>query len=745
MTITGQGMSRVDGRAKVCGRATFAAEFALQGMAHAVIVTSTVPSGRVSRIKTSAAENAAGVLLVMTSANAPKLPRGGNAAVNPPIGRVLTLLQDDQVFYNNQPIAVVVADTLERAVDAARRLEISYSPKAAELDFERAKSSRYPPKKANREETDSARGDVEPALRSAAVQLDQTYSTPDEHHNPMEPHATVASWEGDRLTVYDATQSISGVKGSLARTLGLQDEQVTVVCPFVGGGFGGKGSMWSHVVLAAMASRRIGRPVKLVLDRPQMFGPVGHRPRTEQHLQIGASTDGALAAMRHDVVTQTSVLEDWVEPSAVVTRMLYAVPNQATTHRLTKLNIGTPTFTRAPGEASGSFALETAMDEMAVKLRLDPIEFRLRNYAEQDPGKQKPFSSKSLRECYRLGAERFGWAQRNPTPGVARNGRWRVGMGMATATYPANRSAAEALARIGADGRAVVQSGTQDLGTGTYTVMTQVAADALGIAPDRIRFELGDSRLPKAPNSGGSQSVASVAPAVQAACVAAREQLVGLAIGDSASPFFQKTAEQVVVADGRLQLRERSGAADAASETIEALLARHGGQPVVARAGAKPGSERETYSMHSFGAVFAEIWVDPDLGLIRLPRLTGVYAVGQLLNAKTGRSQLLGGLVWGASMALFEESHRDPRNGRIVNANLAEYHVPVNADIRSVDIAFVPESDPFVNPLGAKGIGEIGITGVAAAIGNAVFNATGKRIRDLPITLDKLIGDGALA
>jgi xanthine dehydrogenase YagR molybdenum-binding subunit len=736
--ITGQGMNRVDGRLKVTGRATYAAEFTVNGLVHGVLLTSTVPSASIARMDTQAAERAPGVLAVMTPFNAPRLPEGGKAAVKPPAGRVLSLLQDTSVVYNGQPIGVVIADTLEHATAAAHMVQVSYAPQTAVVDFEIAKGSLYAPEKANQDETDTSRGDVRAALADAPTSLQPVYRTPIEHHNPMEPHATIAAWTGDALTVYDATQYVTGVKETLSKTLGIAPEKVTVMSPFVGGGFGCKGSMWSHVALAAMAAQRVNRPVKLVLERPQMFAMVGNRPQTEQRMALGSGADGRLTATRHDVITQTSFLEDWVEPSAVVTRMLYATPNQSTTHRLAKMNIGTPTFTRAPGEASGSFALESAMDELAVKLRIDPIDLRLRNYAEQDPGKNKPFSSKSLRECYRLGAERFGWARRTAPSSSMRNGRWQVGMGMATATYPANRSAAQASARVMRDGSAVVQSGSQDLGTGTYTVMTQVAADALGIAPSRIRFELGDSRLPKAPVSGGSQSVASVAPAVQAACLAARAKLIDMAVNDAASPFYRKIADQVTVDNGRLQMQGASSTSSS-GESIEALLARNGGAPVTAQAESAPGPEKQAFSMHSFGAIFAEVWVDPDLGVIRLPRLTGAYAVGRLLNAKTAHSQLMGGMVWGAGMALFEESVRDLRNGRIVNGNLAEYHVPVNADIGAIDIAFVPEDDPHVNPLGAKGIGEIGITGVAGAIGNAVYHATGKRIRDLPITLDKLL------
>jgi xanthine dehydrogenase YagR molybdenum-binding subunit len=732
-SLIGQGLDRVDGRDKVCGRATFAAEFSPVHVAHAVLVTSSIAKGRIVRMNVAAAENAKGVLAVMTPSNAPRLPQNGRAAIKPPAGRALALLQDDQVSYSGQPIGVVIAETLEQATAAARLVEAMYEQAYGATNFELAKATAHAPDKLNDDKPDSIRGDPDGALASAFAVHRATYSTPVEHHNPMEPHATVAAWRGNELTVWDSTQYVSGVKETMAKTLGIPPESVTVISPFVGGGFGCKGSMWSHVALAAMAARRVDRPVKLAIERPQMFAFVGNRPRTEQRVAIGAANDGTFIAMRHDTVSETSQIEDWAEPCGVITRMLYKCSNLATTHRIAPMNVGTPTFMRAPGESSGSFALETAVDEMAVRLGMDPIELRLRNYADRDGHKDKPFSSKSLRECYRAGAERFDWQRRTAQGGGRREGPWRVGFGMATASYPANRSAAEAVARLLSDGTAVVQSGSQDIGTGTYTVMTQVAAQTLGLPVERARFELGDSRLPKAPVSGGSQSVASVAPAVQAACAELRAKLLAFASSDLASPLHGQDVSQLSIADGWVS------AADGRKDSVAALAGRHGKDPLVGRASVKPGDEKDAYSMHSFGAIFAEVAVDDRLGVVRLRRLIGAYAVGNVLNAKTARSQLLGGMVWGAGMALFEESLRDPRDGRVVNANLAEYHVPVNADIAEIDVIFVPESDALVNPLGAKGIGEIGITGVAAAIGNAVFNATGVRVRDLPITLDKLM------
>ncbi|MES2184475.1 MAG: xanthine dehydrogenase family protein molybdopterin-binding subunit [Pseudomonadota bacterium] len=735
MTITGQALNRVDGRDKVCGRATYAAEFRPDGLVHAVLLTSTVPHGRIARFDTAAAEAAPGVLAVITHRNAQQLPQKGTAAFNPPSGRKLSLLQDDTVAYNGQPIAVVVADTLERATQAMRLVRVAYTTAPPVLDFDQAKGAGYSPGKIQGKPADSARGDVAAGLRDAAAVLRATYTTPVEHHNPMEPHGTIAVWNGDALTLYDATQAMSGSRDAVAKTLGLDPSQVTVLCPYVGGGFGSKGSSWSHVSLAAMAAKQVGRPVKLVLDRTQMFGPVGNRPKTEQMLTLGIRADGGFTALQHDVVSETSTLEDWTESSAMVTRMLYACDNASTQHRLAKMNVATPTFTRAPGEASGSFALECAVDEMAVQLGLDPVALRLRNYAEQDGDSGLPFSSKSLRECYRIGGERIGWARRGATPGAVRDGHWKVGLGMATATYPTNRSAAEALVRLLADGTALVQCGTQDLGTGTYTVMTQVAADAIGLPLDRVRFELGDSRMPKAPVSGGSQSAASVSPAVQAAGLAMRKRLVDMATTDSRSALYGRPAEGLAVADGWVQ----STTGPAAREAVNALIGRWRGEPLETRASSAPGDEKKQFSMHAFGAVFVEVRVDEDLGIVRVPKVVGVYGVGNLLNAKTAHSQLMGGIVWGLGMALMEETQRDLRDGRYVNGNLAEYHVPVNADVGEIDVQFVPEHDPHVNPLGVKGIGEIGITGVAAAVANAVFNATGKRVRDLPVTLDKLI------
>lgn len=734
-TLVGQPLDRTDGVAKITGKATYASEFKPAHPAYALLIQSVIPNGRIRHIETQVAQSMPGVITILTHTNAPKLPDGGRGAINPPAGRVLSLLQDDVVHYNGEPIAVVVAESLEYAQDAARVVQVSYDQSPAVLDFDLAKGRAHAPDSILGEKPDSHRGSVEDGAASAAVRIEQIYTTPMEFHNPMEPHATVAQWHGDKLTLYDATQYVSGVKETVAKVLGIPQENIRVVCLYTGGGFGCKGSVWSHVVLAAVAARVIKRPVKLVLARPQMFGPVGGRPKTEQKIMLASDASGRLTAIRHDVLSTTSMIEDWTEPSAMLTRMLYSCPNVSTRHRLVRPNTGTPTFMRAPGEASGSFALEVAMDELAYRLGIDPVALRLQNYAERDEDKDKPFSSKSLRECYRVAADRFNWSRRTPAPRSMKKGHERVGLGMATASYPAHRGKAAALARLNADGTVLVRSGSQELGTGTYTVMTQVAADAVGFPLRLVHFELGDTDFPRAPVSGGSQTAASVSPAVEAAARGLRDRLIDLAIADPASPLYQTPRADVTVKEGWLMRRDDGSRRDSCA----ALVGRTGGQPVEVRAQAQPGSEKENYSSHSFGAVFVELHVDEDLGTVRMQNVVASYGVGRLLNAKTAHSQLAGGIVWGIGMALLESGQLDGRYGRIVNNNLAEYHVPANADVGNIEVIVVDEKDTIFNPLGVKGIGEIGITGVAGAIANAVYHATGRRVRDLPITLDRLI------
>ncbi|HEY8289095.1 MAG TPA: xanthine dehydrogenase family protein molybdopterin-binding subunit, partial [Acetobacteraceae bacterium] len=623
-----------------------------------------------------------------------------------------------------------------RASAAAARVRVQYRHDEATISMDAALSQAYPPKRFRNGERppDSARGNADRTFPSGAVKLDATYITPIEHHNPMEPHATIARWRNDTLTVWTATQGISGAQATLAGMFGIDRAKVRVICPFVGGGFGCKGNTWPPAILAAMAARVVNRPVKLVLTRAQMFTSNGYRPRTIQKLKFAADGDGKLVSMRHDgfsMMSQPS-LGEFVEPVALATEMLYACPNVAVTHRLVATNSGLPTYMRAPGEASGNFALESAMDELAVGLKIDPIEFRLRNYTDIDPHQNKPFASKALRSCYQQGAAAFGWSRRSAPPRSMRDGNALIGWGFATSTYPTNRRAASARIRVNADGSVLVQSGTQDLGTGTYTVMSQVAADALGVPVSRVRFELGDSALPPAPNSGGSSTVPSVSPAVLAACEAVRDKVFEMALTDPRVGWSGRNAEGLLLRDGMVISPDRR-------ISVAELLAHRDRPYVEAVVTAEPGEEKQRYSMHAFGAQFAEVRVDEDLGEIRVSRYVGAFDCGRVLNAKTARSQLIGGITYGIGMALLEETHVDGESGRIVNANIAEYLVPVNADVPDIQAIIVENDELVSNPLGVKGIGELPMVGVAAAIANAVYHATGIRVRKVPIRIEDVL------
>lgn len=692
MGEVGKPHDRVDGRLKVTGGAVYAAETPVAGVAHAVIVTSLVGNGALEQADIAAAKAAPGVLAVLAPGSAPSLPTANKK--NSFQDKTLQLLQDAKVMYPDQPIAVVVADTLERAQHAADLVRATFDTGKIALDL--ARGDLVKPEHAGpRGDTDSSRGDLAAGLAAAKFKIAATYSTPVENHHPMEMHATIAAWQGDdHLTLYDATQGIFNVRDRLATIFGLDKKNVRVIDKFVGGGFGSKGSPWSHVALAAMAAKVVGRPVKLVVTRQQMCSLTGHRPMTLQDIRLGCDGAGKLTAIEHKVRSETCTFDEFVEPSAMQTRHVYSCPNVTTSHRVVKLDISTPTFTRAPGEASGTYALESAMDELAYAANIDPLNLRLLNYSVMDEQEGKPFSSKELRACYQRAAAAFGWPKRKMEPRSMRDKELLVGWGMATATYPARQLPASCRATRRADGTFLVQAGTQDLGTGTYTIMTQIAADALGVPFDRITFELGDTALPETPLSAGSFTAASTGSAVKLACDKLREAMAG----PDSKP-------------GELTVEHRT----------------------------EVSKDHDKYAMHSHGAVFAEVKVDEDLGLVRVARIVAAYAGGTILNAKTARSQLIGGIVWSIGMALHEETVRDPRTGRIVTRDLADYHVPVHADIPEVDVLFIDEKDPYVNEVGAKGLGELGNTGAAAAIANAVFHATGKRVRDLPIRLDKLL------
>jgi xanthine dehydrogenase YagR molybdenum-binding subunit len=724
--------TRYDGRDKVTGKAKYSAEFPVKDVVYAYVVQSTVPKGTITAIDQTVASKASGVLTILTPFNAPKLPVASTA---PPARRHITVLQEPDVFYNGQPIAVVVARSLPEAMHAATLLKITYAQQPPQLNFKGRLSEARPPKAQGREPAENKRGDIAASLANSTAIIDVTYTTPIQNHNPMEPHATLAWWEGDKLSVYDSTQYITGDRGTLARTFGIPVDSVHVQCPFVGGGFGSKGSTWSHVVLAAMASKVVGKPVKLALERNQMFGPVGSRPQTVQKIKLGATADGKLLAIQHDVIVHTSVMEDFMESSAGQSRFLYNSESNVTSHRMVEVNLGVGTFQRAPGEATGTAAFECALDELAYKLNIDPLQLRLINYAEKDISRDRPWTEKSLRQCYTQAAERFGWSKRNPKPGQLREGNKLIGYGMATATYGANRSAASAIVRILPSGRAFIGCGTQDLGTGAYTVLAQACAQGLGLDPTLIDVKLGDSTLPQAPVSGGSQSTASIGPAAFEAATQAKLKLFEVAINDTQSPLHGLKAADLDTHDGKVFAK----ADPTKSETFAAILQRAGNNPLEATASAQPGQDRTAYTSQSFGAVFVEVAVDIDTHMVQVRRVVGTYDIGTLINQKTGINQLEGGITWAVSFALHEEAMIDPIHGRTVNESLAEYHVPVNADIGTMDITVTNIPDTKFSPQGARGIGEIGITGTAAAIGNAIFHATGKRVRDYPITLDKIM------
>lgn len=747
-SLVGQPMDRVDGVLKVTGGARYAAELELPGLVHAVLVECPVARGTLTALDTRAAERAPGVLAVLTRKNVPPLP----VPTTPPSGDSTPLL-DWTLNYSGQVVAVVVASTLEQAEHAAALVKADVDAERPELDLEQRLDTGFVPNSSFRP-GEQTRGNVEQGLSGAAVKIDAVYRTPTEHHNPMEPHATVAAWDGDRLTVYDATQGVTNTAQNLCELFGLAREDVRVVDPFVGGGFGCKGQSWPHTPLTALAAKVVKRPVKCALSRRQMFFTVGHRPQTRQANLLAARRDGTLVALRHDAHNQTSRLDEFLEPTGAAPSMLYACDNVSVRHHLVRLDLSPPTYMRAPGEASGNFGLETAMDELAVALVMDPVELRLKNHADVDPSTGHPFSSKSLKACYAKGAEAFGWAKRDPRPGVRREGHWLVGTGMATASYPANFRPAAACAVMYADGSVRVSCGTQDLGTGTYTILTQVAADAVGVPASKVRVELGDSRLPTAPTSGGSCSATSAGSAVLLACRTLRSRVLQYLTSDEGSPLFNVKATELETRDGVVSLR-----GDPSKKTSYAdILGRWGKRQVEQEAFAEPGRERgrpfgapqgtepadkgksAEYTMHGFGAQFCEVKVDVDLGTVRVTRWTSAFALGKVLNEKTLTSQLRGGIVWGLGMALEEETLVDPTTGRFVNTTLSEYHVPVNADVPPIEVLLVDEQDELVSPLGAKGAGEIGITGAVAAIGNAIFHATGQRLRDLPFTLEKVLG-----
>ena len=734
----GQPRTRLDGILKVTGRARFAADHHPPGMMYAVLAVSSIARGRVTHLDVEAAGAHPGVVAVMTPANRPQLAQDPDEKSHPFMFR-MDLLQAGRVRYANQPIAVVIAESLESATEAAALLSPQYEIEAPRVTLD-AVSSFTPAIVGAGTPAEAHTGDVEAGLAAATVRIDKTYETSAQYHNAMEPHAIVAAWDGDKLSVDTPSQGLAMAQARIAGLFGIPPENILIRSPFLGGGFGSKGVVSGPQVLGIMAARMVGRPVKLVLRREQMYGPVGHRAPTRQAIRMGANQTGALTAIEHRAKTASSSFDDFFEPAADASHTLYASPAIATSHEAVRLDTGTPLFMRAPGEASGNIALESAIDEMAQACGMDPLAFRLKNYAEAEPISGKPFSSKALRACYTQGADRFGWASRPLAPRQMRDESGLLtGWGVGTATFPAMMFQAQARAVLRNDGTGVMEIGAHDMGQGAGTALAQIAADGLGLDLDRITFRTGSSDLPDAGIAGGSAHTATAGMAIHAAGADVIAKLAELATGDQRSPLFGAGNAGVVARDGELFRRDD----ESRHENYATILARAGLMEIEGHgtSAADPAAQ-SAYAMHAHGAVFAEVKVDPDFGQVRVTRLVGAFAAGTIINPRLVRSQYYGGMIWGISFALHEQAITDPRSGRIMNANLAEYHVPVNADVPSVEAILIEERDPHVNALGIKGVGEIGITGTAGAIANAVWHATGIRVRHFPITLDRLIGTG---
>jgi xanthine dehydrogenase YagR molybdenum-binding subunit len=731
----GQPLTRRDGVLKVTGSARYAADQHPPGMLFAVLAVSSIARGRVAFLDIKAAKAHPGVVEVITPANRPALAQDPDEKTNPFMFR-LDLLQSDRVRYANQPIAVVVAETLEAATEGAALLAPRYDTEPARVGLDAAESF-VPPGVGVGNPPEVHRGDVKAGLAAASKRIEATYETASQYHNAMEPHAIVAAWDGDALSIDTPSQGLAMAQGRLAGLFGISPDKIHIRSPFLGGGFGSKGLISGPQVLGIIAARVVRKPVKLVLRREQMYGPVGHRAPTRQTLRMGTDGDGNLTALDHHTKTTSSTFDDFFEPASDISHTLYASPAIATSHEAVRVDTGTPLFMRAPGEATGSIALESAIDEMAQACGMDPLAFRLKNYAEVEPISGKPFSSKALRDCYTQGAERFGWKRRPLAPRQLRdNDGLLVGWGVGTATFPALMFQAQAKAVLRRDGSGVMEIGAHDMGQGAWTALAQIAADGLGLDIDQVEFRSGTSDLPDAGIAGGSAHTATAGMAIHNAGADAIARLADLATNDDRSPLFGAGNAGVIARDGRLFRRDD----ESRSESYADILARAGLAEIEGQGtSAADAAAQSTYAMHAHGAVFAEVKVDPDLGQMRATRVVGAFAAGRIINPRMARSQLYGGMIWGVSFALHEHAVMDPRSGRPMNPNLGEYHIPVNADVPSLEAILVEERDPHVNALGIKGVGEIGITGTAGAVANAVWHATGVRVRKFPITLDRLI------
>jgi xanthine dehydrogenase YagR molybdenum-binding subunit len=739
MTATsylGKPTSRIDGHAKVTGLAKYAAEYNVPGLAHGFVISSAIAKGRIKRIHTADALSVDGVLDVFTHEHRPKLASSHEKYTDEvaPSGSPFRPLYDDKILFSGQPVALVVAEEFEIARFAASLIRVEYERKPHVTDFDAQRKRGAISKRDPAQSV--ARGNPAPAFEQAAVRIKAEYRMPVEHHNPMEPFAATAVWEGDdRITVFDKTQGPQNCRNYVAGVFGMPRDKVRVLSPYVGGGFGSGLRPQYELLLAVLAARALKRSVRVTLTRQQMF-TLGYRAANVHELVLAANSDGNLASFRHEAVSMTSQFEDFQRNLVNWSSLLYRCANADLGQGLVKLDQNTPCDMRAPGGAEGAYAIECAMDELAYAANIDPLELRLINYSDKDQIEDRRYSSKQLRECYRQGAEKFGWSNRSPQPRSMRDGNELVGWGMATGIWEAMQMPASAKAVLTANGSVEIASATADIGPGTYTWMTQLAAEMLGVPIENVTAKLGDSALPDAPVEGGSFTVSSVGSAIHAACRAVQKELLGLAQKMARSPLAGAKLDDVVFAEGKIRHKHEESREVSVADAMRAGKA----DRIEKEASAEP-NERSKYSHSTHSAVFAEVKADEQLGVIRVTRVVSAVAAGRILNPKLASSQILGAVVGGIGMALHEETVTDHRFGRFMSHNLADYHVPVNADVHAIDVIFVEEKDDEINPLGVKGVGEIGIVGVAAAVANAVYHATGKRVRDLPITLDKLMRD----
>lgn len=721
---------RVDGKLKVTGAAKYAAEYDVKNVAYGVLVGSTIAKGTITSIDTKEAKNAPGVLDVIWHDNTWKVDNLADEKKAASSRAGLRIFHTSEVFSYGQPVALVVADHLEQAQYAAGLVKISYSTQPHNTDFDAAaaKAKNEPYKQ------DDKRGDVE-AWKNAPVKIEREYTIPMEVHSPMEMHATIAVWEGDdKLTVYDKNHAVKDVQRSIAGIFGLKRENVFVQAEFIGGGFGSGLRVWPHCIAAIIAAKKLNRPVKVTLTRPQMFTMVGYRPQSWQKISLGANKDGMITGAVHEAITNTSAYENFGEDCTGITQVMYNFPNLRTMRKTVALNLATPIWMRAPGEASGTFALESALDELAHTLKMDPLQLRIVNYAEKNPENNLPWSSNYLKQCYELAAQKFGWKNRKAAPRSVKQGDWLVGMGVGGGTWSAWRSNATVRAVLDDKGNLLLQSATSDMGPGTGTAMVAIAGEAMGMDKAKIRFELGNSRLPDSPGQGGSVTVASVGSAVHDACQELKKKLAEMA---AALPAFKNAKlEDLVFANGKISLKT----ADAGAATYEEVIKAAGQTSIDISKTSSPGVEGRKYAFNSFAVHFAEVKVHSKTGEIKVTKVVSAVDAGKIVSERTAASQIKGAVVWGIGMALTEEQHVDQATGKLTGKDFETYHVPRHTDVPEIDVIFVNQPDPYLNPMGSKGLGEVGLLGSSAAIANAIFNATGKRITSLPIKPEKLLG-----